>query len=161
MNEDASNLSNQDYQSGTDNSETTRPLETAIGQPASQNFTSSNTGFNPVAEPVRNGVEDRFVGSWNGALSASGIALGYVNITFMTDRRFISYAVDPYSGERMEADRGRWALTSNGMLSMTSNNGAYENFYVVWSNADAFQARLMDATSSAMIGMDVSFARAY
>lgn len=161
MNEGNGDLAEQNYRPNTDNSETALHSERVSGQPSAQNFTSSNVVSNPPAEPVRNNAEDSFVGNWNGTASVSGIPFGYMQVNLMSNRQFIAYAVDAYDGSRMESDRGTWSLLGSGMLRLNSNSGAYEVHHVAWSNADAFQARLVEASNAAMIGMDVSFARAY
>lgn len=158
MNNNGGGAPEHNYQSSNNNPESYQSLESSNSQAPAQNYTPSNT-VTPT-EPPRNSAEDKFAGSWNGTISANGIPLSLVNINFLENRRFISYFVDPYSGARLEADRGTWGLTNAGILRMTSNNGGYESYQVGWSHTDAFQARLVDATDATMIGMDVSFARA-
>lgn len=142
-------------QTSFNNPQQTTPTQQTSNHNAA-NVTPAESKPPAVVEKAEN-PQDKFIGSWQGTLYANGIPLGMLKITLQSDQHYVSQMLNPDTGEGIEADRGNWQITGDGLLNLASALGAREEYSVQWIGPNAFNGTLVRATNEALIGMRISF----
>ncbi|MBN8677881.1 MAG: hypothetical protein J0M29_06625 [Chitinophagales bacterium] len=146
---------------GQDGSNTNIP-----GAPTGNTLTQQNqpstapmTSAKEVAPAPQEHPHAKFVASWSGSMIIAGIVLGGLKIKLMDNYRYKSNMADPTSGQQLASDSGTWSVSENGTLVLQSDQGANEEYSVLWNSATQFNATLVNATNQELIGLTVSFSK--
>lgn len=113
----------------------------------------------PVSLDKPNASAQKFHGTWNCILSASGIAFGMAMIVINPNSSYVTYTLNPMTNELAQSDQGNWLITENGLLRFNSALGQKEVYSVVWSSSDQFLGTLVEASNMELRGMNVTFSR--
>ncbi|MBC7776439.1 MAG: hypothetical protein H7246_13480 [Phycisphaerae bacterium] len=107
-----------------------------------------------ISQPVEKVVspQDKFLGSWEGVMSANGITLGSLSLVLKPGNRSSIFS-------EAGSDNGTWGITENRQLMLTSSLGVREIYSVNWNGPNSFFATMVDGTMPEFVGLNISFSK--